>query len=92
MSKYSEFELKENKTRNEIALDESLKDIKNYKNPAQNFDDLDGRYFDDKNFYGIDNEEKYDDAPPNIFFNDPDKTKNKQKNESRNKLNENRRG
>jgi GNAT superfamily N-acetyltransferase len=87
MSKYSEFELKENRTRNEIALDESLKDIKSYKTPAQNFNDLDGRYFDDKNFYGVDNIEKYDDAPPNNFFNDPRYTQNQTRNISKKQMN-----
>jgi hypothetical protein len=49
MSNYSNFENDIGKTRNEEALESTLKDLKNYKNASQNFNNLDGRYFDDKN-------------------------------------------
>ena len=87
MSKYSNFEFENKKTRNEMALEESLKDMKNYKNESHNSNNLDGRYFDDKNFYGVDNEEKYDDAPPNNFFNDPRYTQNQTRNISKKQIN-----
>lgn len=71
MSKYSNFEFENKKTRNEVALEESLKEFKDYKNASQNFKKLDGRYFDDDNFYGVNSRENFDDAPPNNFFDDP---------------------
>jgi GNAT superfamily N-acetyltransferase len=89
MSNYSNFENDIGKTRNEEALDSTLKDLKNYKNASQNFTNLDGRYFDDKNFFGLENitnvEDK--DAPPNKFFLDPRYTQNNTRNESRKQLN-----
>ena len=91
MSNYSNFENDIKKTRNEEALESTLKDLKNYKNASQNFTNLDGRYFDDKNFFGLDNltnnEEVDKDAPPNKFFLDPRYTQNNTRNESRKQLN-----
>jgi len=87
MSKYSNFEMDSGKTRNEQALEESLKSMKNYKNASQNFNSLDGRYFDDKNFYGLDNPEKYEDDFPNKFFNDPRYISSQTRNESRKQVN-----
>jgi hypothetical protein len=71
MSKYSNFEFENKKTRNEVALEDTLKEFKDYKNASQNFKTLDGRYFDDDNFAGVNTRENFDDAPPNNFFDDP---------------------
>jgi len=87
MSKYSNFEFENKKTRNEMALEESLKDMKNYKNESQNSNNLDGRYFDDNNFYGLNNPEKYGEAPPNNFCNDPRYTQNQTRNASKKQIN-----
>ena len=87
MNKYSNFENNIGKTRNEEVLDDSLKKLTNYKDASQNFTNLDGRYFDDKNFYGLDNPEKYDNDAPTTFFNDPRYNQNNTRNESRKQIN-----
>jgi len=86
MSKYSDFEIPGKKTRNEQALEESLKEIKNYKSDAVNFNNLEDIYFRDSNLQIIDNQEKIKDEP-NRFFNDPRYNQNNTRNESKKQIN-----
>lgn len=86
MSKYSDFEISGKKTRNEQALEESLKEIKNYKNDAVNFNNLEDVYFRDSNLQIIDNQEKIKDEP-NRYFNDPRYNQNNTRNESKKQMN-----
>jgi GNAT superfamily N-acetyltransferase len=86
MSKYSDFEIPGKKTRNEQALEESLKEIKNYKSEAVNFNNLEDIYFRDSNLQIIDNQEKIKDEP-NRFFNDPRYNQNNTRNESKKQIN-----
>ena len=86
MSKYSDFEIPGKKTRNEQVLEESLKEIKNYKNDAVNFNNLEDVYFRDSNLHLIDNQEKIKDAP-NRIFDDPRYNQNNTRNESKKQIN-----
>ena len=86
MSKYSDFEISGKKTRNELVLEESLKEIKNYKTDAVNFNNLEDAYFRDSNLFNIDNQEKIKDEP-NRIFNDPRYTQNNTRNESKKQIN-----
>jgi GNAT superfamily N-acetyltransferase len=86
MSKYSDFEIPGKKTRNEQALEESLKEIKNYKNDAVNFNNLEDVYFRDSNLFNIDNQEKIKDEPNRIFM-DPRYNQNNTRNESKKQIN-----
>ena len=88
MNKYSNFEFNNNKTRNEIVLEESLKNMKNYKNESNlKVDKLDGISINDNNFFELNNNEKLDTDVPIAFFNDPRYTQNNTRDESKKQIN-----
>jgi len=86
MSKYSEFQVEGGKTRVQESLEGQLADIKNYKNASQNFDNLDGIYKKDDNFFGLNMFQK-DDKNDNTIFKDPRYTTSNTRDDSRRQLN-----
>ena len=86
MNKYSNFELEGTKTRNEQVLEESLKEIKNYKTDAVNFNNFEDVYFRDSNYHELNTKE----VPlmKNInTLSDPRYTQNNTRNESKKQMN-----
>ncbi len=86
MSKFSDFDLNK-KTRNEIELEKSLKNMKNYKT-SQNLDNLNGIYFDDNNFFDLGkNKDVIDNDMPMTVFNDPRYKQSNTRDQSRKQIN-----
>jgi len=89
MSKYSDFQVEGGKTRVQESLESQLADIKNYKNASQNFDNLDGIYKKDDNFFGLNMFQK-DENNDNTIFKDPRYTTSNTRDDSRRQLNNNK--
>jgi GNAT superfamily N-acetyltransferase len=87
MSRYSDFEFNNEKTRVQKTLESQLGDLKNYKNASQNFKDLDGASK-DQNYFGLENNnnDTLEDGPK-LLYNDPRYSQNNSRDTSRKQRN-----